>query len=223
MKNGQGKSKSRPAKGARAMKNKKNNLKDGVGKQKETGKNNDKNKEKNKDGDAAKFKTNKNKKVRTSMPSNFISTTPSSVPSLSPSSTTLRPSRSPSVYPTISSNPSSFAICNKGDRRRNEDMYSNILSRVYSNDSNAAELLLDSNSKEHEVMCWLIHEEGSLVDVDDISLHEKFALAFIYTQMGGENWNIDSMWFSNDDPCSWNGIVCLEIEQSVAKVSLRKY
>lgn len=214
----QGKSNLRPKKGDKTVSDKKENLKNGenIGKDKAkpaiTIDQMERNFDKNFD---------KEGKEVTSMPSQFSSIFPTHNPSISPTISTPNPSRLPSVPPSISDIPTSFPICDGGSKSRNMAMYYSILGKVYNDDEVAAENLV-TDSIEREVLCWLSHGEGKVIEPDDFFLKEKFGLAFIYTQMGGTNWNVKSSWFETGDACSWHGIQCNARRQSIERISLCK-
>ena len=194
-------------------------MKLGKNKNKVTNGENDKNGNNNKGKDQVKNNAkNKGTIAPTYLPTIYLSNSPSVLPTIA----TPEPSTSPTNAPSISDRPTTFPICGEGGKHRNFGMYYNIVDKVYGGNENEASNLLQADTKEHQVLCWLVHGEGTIVDPDDRNLKDFFALAFIYTQMGGKDWTNNFSWFSNKDFCTWHGLECYPGSSSIRKLSLCK-
>ena len=62
-----------------------------------------------------------------------------------------------------------------------------------------------SASPETRAAAWLIHQDPLN---DEAQLQRRFALAYIYYNNGGENWNRNTDWLSEKSHCEWEGVNC---------------
>jgi len=71
-------------------------------------------------------------------------------------------------------------------------------------DMGGFDLVMNSCDPRNQALLWLA--SGDTRKSGD--LLQRFILAIFYFRAGGSSWDFQDLWLSNDNECSWNGVVC---------------
>jgi hypothetical protein len=157
--------------------------------------------------------------VSATFPTFFPAMTPTTKPSVaatpSPTketiSSTLNPTKGPTAAPTFRTTLSPTEVGTSVATVSRQNMLEKALQ------DNGVDTTND------QAMQWLVNEDKWQYDGDEEDradvLTERYALAAIYDQLGGESWSENSKWMSTSSHCEWHGVAC-DNESTVTALQL---
>jgi Leucine-rich repeat (LRR) protein len=144
----------------------------------------------------ATFPTESPTMTPTTKPSVVATPSPTKEPTLS----TLTPTKGPTAAPTIPTTLSPTGVGTSAPTMSRQTMLEKALQDNGVDTTNA------------QAMEWLANEDEWQYDGDEEDradvMTERYALAVIYDQLGGEKWSENSKWMSTSNHCEWHGVAC---------------